>query len=379
MSDPVLLPGSTIGVFGSGQLGRMLALAARPMGYKIATYSLEADSPAGQVCDRESVGAYDDGHRVREFCAHVDVVTFEFENVPVAVAEIAADIGVPVRPSGSVLHIAQNRQREKTTLHDAGLPVTPFATVAAPADLDDAVDLLGLPLVLKTADFGYDGKGQLKVTQRDESVALWQRFGASRAIAETYVDFFCEISVVAARGLGGEFVHYGAIENVHTNHILDISVAPARISDATRADAVEITRQVLETLDVIGVMCIEFFVQRDGTLLINEIAPRPHNSGHLTIEATQCSQFEQQLRAVCGLPLGPTDLLQPAVMVNLLGDLWHNGEPDWQPILARPGCHLHLYGKGEARNGRKMGHVTVVGKSVEEALTIAQEVKLRYQ
>lgn len=374
-----LLPGSTIGVFGSGQLGRMLALAARPLGYRVATYSPEANSPTGQVADAEFVGAYDDLDSVRKFCQSVDAVTFEFENVPAAVSQVAHEVGIPVRPDGRVLHIAQNRLREKSTLHEAGLPVTPFLAVSSVEEFEAAARQLGTPLILKTASFGYDGKGQIRVEPGADFTEIWQTLGTDQAVAEAFIDFELEVSVVAARSVTGDFDAYGVIENIHRNHILDISIAPARISEQTAADAVEIAQQLFEALDVIGVLCVEFFVQSDGNLLINEIAPRPHNSGHLTIDATQCSQFEQQLRAVAGLPLGTTEFLKPVVMVNLLGDLWENSMPNWEPLLAQPGCHLHLYGKAEARPGRKMGHFTVLGDSVDNTFATATDLRERLE
>lgn len=367
-----LLPGtSTIGVFGSGQLGRMLAYAARRMGYDIATFSPEPNSPTGQIANHETVADYSDTDAVRHFIQRVDALTFEFENVPATVAEIAADIGVPVRPSGHVLHIAQNRLREKTFFANTNLPVTPFVPVTSPAELINALEKLGAPAILKTADFGYDGKGQIRISEIDEAAEAWQKLDAPRAVLEAFIDFTCEVSVVAARDVQGNFAAYNVIENQHRNHILDLSISPARIDPTIAKNAQNLTRQLFEALDVIGVLCVEFFVQPNGTLLINEIAPRPHNSGHLTIDAAITDQFEQQLRAVCGLPLGSTDLMRPAVMVNLLGDLWQNGEPNWTALAAFPTCKLHLYGKKEARAGRKMGHITALGNTIDEAIEIA--------
>ena len=368
-----IFPPSTIGVFGSGQLGRMLALAAKSMGYRIHTFSPERDSPTGQVADREVAVAYDDMDALREFVRGVDVVTFEFENVPAHVAEIAMEAGVPVRPGGHVLHTAQNRQREKSFLAATGLPVTPFAAVHTRADLTAAVAQLGAPAVLKTAAFGYDGKGQVKLDRGDaaELDAAWAAIGAQPAILEAFVPFTHEVSVVAARGVDGSFANYGVIENIHVNHILDLSIVPARVPLAVAAKAAGLAQDLMDALDVVGVLCVEYFVTAAGDVLINEIAPRPHNSGHLTINAAITSQFEQQARAVCGLPLGCTDYLRPAVMANLLGDLWQEGEPDWAAALALPGVKLHLYGKHAPRAGRKMGHITALADSVDEALDLA--------
>lgn len=370
MSQPIL-PGATIGVFGSGQLGRMLAIEARYMGYGIHTFSPRTDTPTGQVGDREVSADYEDLDAVRKFVRNVDVVTFEFENVAAQVADVANQEGVPVRPGGWVLHTAQQRSRESTFLAEAGLPVTPFAHVVSLDELRQAVATIGLPAVLKTVAFGYDGKGQALVESPEQVEAAWTEIGRQEAILEAFVDFDREVSVVAARGLDGEFVRYPTVENIHRNHILDISIAPARVPAQVDAEAGELARAVLEALDVVGVLCVEFFLTGDDRLLVNEIAPRPHNSGHLTVDAAVTSQFEQQLRAICGLPLGSTELPRPAVMVNLLGDLWQGGEPDWPALLAFPTAKLHLYGKRDARLGRKMGHVTVVADSVDEALSTA--------
>lgn len=366
MSQIIIPPGSTLGVLGSGQLGRMLALAARPMGYRVHVFSPEPDSPTGQVADVEVVGAYADIEAVRAFAQGVNVVTFEFENVPAPTAAACAEHAL-VRPAGSILHTTQNRLREKTFLANASLPIAPFLPVRSLADLNEGLRQLGLPAVLKTAAFGYDGKGQWRITNSNEAELAWATLGPQDSILEAFVDFDREASVVAARGQAGSFAHYGVIENRHHQHILDVSVAPAPLPPALAAEAVELARCVLDKLEVVGVLCVEFFLTRDGRWLINELAPRPHNSGHLTIEACVTSQFEQQVRAVCGLPLGSTDYLRPAAMANLLGDVWRSGEPDWAAACARPGVKLHLYGKREPRPGRKMGHLTALGETVEEA------------
>jgi 5-(carboxyamino)imidazole ribonucleotide synthase len=361
-----ILPGATIGVLGSGQLGRMFAFAARRMGYRVHTLSPDEDTPTGQIADVEVTAPYDDLDAVSAFARRVDIVTFEFENVPAPTAEAAASCA-PVRPSGAILHTTQQRIREKAFLKTAGLPMTPYREVHTRQDLDQAIAELGIPAVLKTAAFGYDGKGQFLIRSRDESDEAWNAIGRQEAVLEAFIDFEREISVVAARGEDGQFVHYGAIENQHSRHILDLSIAPARVLADVANEAVEITRCVLERLGVVGVLCVEFFVTRDGKLLINELAPRPHNSGHLTVDACVTSQFEQQLRAVCGLPLGSTAMHRPAAMANLLGDLWSNGEPDWRAACAYPDVKLHLYGKLEPRPARKMGHLTALNQDAEEA------------
>lgn len=361
-----ILPGSAIGVLGSGQLGRMFAMAARRMGYRVHTLSPDQDTPTGQVADVEVNAAYEDLDAVAEFARAVSVVTFEFENVPAATAA-AAERNAPVRPAGHVLHTTQHRLREKTFLSRAGLPLTPFRRVASFEDLAAAARELGLPAILKTADFGYDGKGQFRIANASELAQAWRGVGERESVLEAFVDFEREISVVAARGADGEFVHYGAIENQHRNGILNTSLAPARVPEPVVRQAVEIAREVLEKLDVTGVLCVEFFVCRDGRLLINELAPRPHNSGHFTFDANVTSQFEQQLRSVCALPLGAVTQCAPAAMANLLGDIWSGGEPNWAAAAAVPNVKLHLYGKMSPRPGRKMGHLTALAKTVEQA------------
>jgi 5-(carboxyamino)imidazole ribonucleotide synthase len=355
-----ILPGSTVGVLGSGQLGRMFAIAARRMGYRVHTFSPDNDTPTGQVSDVEITASYDDLDSVREFARNVKVVTFEFENVPATTAAAAAE-HAHVRPAGSVLHTTQNRLREKAFLASAGVPVTPFAAVNSLDDLRQAVSRQGLPAVLKTAGFGYDGKGQVKLTSEEQCAEAWVSLGSSPCVLETYVDFAKEVSVVGARGANGSFAHFGVVENEHSRHILDITSAPAVVPPRVHANAIEIARTVLEKLEVVGVLCVEFFLTHEDQLLVNELAPRPHNSGHFTIDACVTSQFEQQLRAVCGLPLGCTEQPRPAAMANLLGDLWAGGEPDWIAACAFGDVKLHLYGKLEARPGRKMGHLTALG------------------
>jgi 5-(carboxyamino)imidazole ribonucleotide synthase len=362
-----VLPGSRVGVLGSGQLGRMFALAARRMGYRVQTLSPDEDTPTGQIADIEINAPYEDLDAVCRFASAVSVVTFEFENVPAETAEAAAQCG-PVRPSGSILHTTQHRLREKTFLKQSGFPHAEFRRVGSLEGLSKAVDELGLPAILKTADFGYDGKGQYRIKTIGDLPAAWAAVGEREAVLEAFVDFDCEISVVGARTLAGEFVHYGPIENQHVNGILDISIAPARIPPRIAKEAVDIARCVLEKLDVVGVLCVEFFVRRDDKLLINELAPRPHNSGHFTVDANFTSQFEQQLRAVCLLPLGAVGQHTPAAMANILGDLWNGGEPKWERALEIPNVKLHLYGKVEPRPGRKMGHLTALAPTVQQAL-----------
>ena len=373
MNQPIL-PGATLGMLGSGQLGRMFAIAARRLGYRVHVFSPDSDTPTGQVADVEIRADYRDLDRVAEFARSVSVVSFEFENVPAETADVCLKYG-PVRPAGSVLFTSQNRLREKTFLRDAGLPVTPFVAVRSVEELTSAFKLSGVPGVLKTADWGYDGKGQVVVRSVDDAAHAWSTLNVPQAILETFIDFECELSVVAARGLDGQFVSYGPMGNSHSHHILDISVCPALIPATIANEAVEITRAVLEKMDVVGVMCVEFFLTKSGQLLINETAPRPHNSGHLTIDAHVTCQFEQQVRAICGLPLGSSELRSPSAMANLLGDVWDGEEPDWVSALSHPQLKLHLYGKQEARAGRKMGHLTVLAASVDEAEKTARAAR----
>lgn len=370
----VVLPNSTIGVFGSGQLGRMFAIEARKMGYRVHTFSPESGTPTGQVADIETSASYDDLYEVRTFAQSVDVVTFEFENVPSACVEAAAEF-VDVFPKGEILHTTQNRLREKTFLSGGGFPVTPFRHIRTIQDLRTAVDELGTPCVLKTAGFGYDGKGQSKIKTADDIDTAFAALNGSDAVLEAFVDFEKEVSVVCARDQNGNFAHYGVIENEHADHILDVSFAPAIVSESVFDQAIDIARSVAETLDYVGTLCVELFLTRDGSVLINELAPRPHNSGHLTFDACVTSQFEQQLRAVCGLPLGSTEFYRPTAMANLLGDVWKNSEPNWANALAHPNVKIHLYGKAEPRSGRKMGHITVMADSAREASELVRNAR----
>ena len=362
----VIGPGAALGVLGSGQLGRMFAIAARRMGYRVHTFSPEEDSPTGQVADLEVTAPYDDFDALRTFAGGVDVVTFEFENVPIEAVD-AIEALAPVRPSGVALHTAQERAREKTFLADRGIPTAPFARAATLDELWDAVARVGTPAVIKTAAFGYDGKGQHKVTTPADIEHIWTAIGHQEAVIEKFVSLQAEISVVAARGVTGEVVEYVPFENRHRNHILDVTTVPAAIPPAIAAQAAEIVRDILHELQYVGVLCVEFFLSTDGELLVNELAPRPHNSGHLTIDAALTSQFEQQVRAICGLPLGSPEIPRPAAMANLLGELWVDGEPNWAAACRFTDVKLHLYGKTDPRPGRKMGHLTAVARTVEEA------------
>jgi 5-(carboxyamino)imidazole ribonucleotide synthase len=366
LGERVVMPGGTVGVMGSGQLGRMLAIAARRMGYRVHTFSPERDTPTGQVADREVTASYGDEGAVREFARGVDVLTFEFENIPVESVQWASEHCV-VRPAGAVLHVCQHRLREKEFLRGAALPLAPFEAVQSAEQLRAAAGRLGLPAVLKTAAFGYDGKGQRKLVPGCDLEAAWAAMQGQPSVLEAWIPFEREVSVIVARGVDGISRTYPVCENVHTHHILDVTLVPARISSAVSAEAERLAQRVAEALGLVGVLAVEMFLLPDGQLLINELAPRPHNSGHFSFDACVTSQFEQQLRAVCGLPLGSTELLRPVAMANLLGDVWERGEPDWAGACALPEVKLHLYGKAEPRPGRKMGHLVAFGSSVEEA------------
>jgi 5-(carboxyamino)imidazole ribonucleotide synthase len=353
----------------------MFAISARRMGYRVHTYSPDRDTPTGQIADVEVDAPYEDLDRVREFASAVDAVTFEFENVPAPTAEAAAACTL-VRPAGEVLHTTQHRLREKNFLRHNGFPVTRFEPIVHDGDLSRVVPEFG-PAILKTAGFGYDGKGQYRVTNLAEAEAAWNAMGRQEAVLEAVVDFDAELSVVGVRGADGDCGFFKPSCNQHVSGILDVSYSPAPFGAGVEKEALDITRGILEKLDVTGVLCVEFFLSRSGKLLINELAPRPHNSGHLTIDACVTSQFEQQLRSVCGLPLGSTEMLRPAAMANLLGDVWNGGEPKWSSALALPDVKLHLYGKLDARPGRKMGHLTATAQTASGAEALVREARSR--
>ncbi len=370
----VILPGRTFGILGGGQLGRMFAMAAQHMGYKVIAYCPEADCPVSQVCMKTICAPFEDTDSLVTFARQVDVVTLEFENIPAQALE-KIQSQVDVRPGASVLHICQNRLREKSYLADHKFPVVPFEKVTGADELKSALKRLGLPAVLKTAGFGYDGKGQKVLDSELEAESAWQTFGGQTAIVEQFVRFNQEISVIGARNASGDFVVYGPIQNEHRHHILDLSFAPASVTWTLAEEAIDITRSLMESLDVVGLLCVEFFVTPQETLLINELAPRPHNSGHLSIEACPVSQFEQQVRAIAGLPLGKTEPECGAAMANLLGDLFQAGEPDWVSAVSIPNVHLHLYGKRQSRPGRKMGHLTALARWADEALATVKSAR----
>lgn len=369
----VLAPGATIGMLGGGQLGRMFSIAAQQMGYRVVGFTPEPDSPISHVTGETFCAAYEDNEALQRFADAVDVVTIEFENIPSDTANFLAQLK-PVRPNPNVLHITQNRLREKTFLKEQGFACTPFVHVKDFKQLEDAIDTLGVPAVLKTTGFGYDGKGQRLVRSLEAVEDAWKSLAATELIVEEFVPFEMELSVIGARSISGEFKAYGPIENQHKNHILDTSTVPAPISLAVAEEAIEKTRALMEKLDVVGLLCVEYFLAMDDVLLINELAPRPHNSGHYTIEACPTSQFEQHVRAITGLPLGKTHVDDAACMGNLLGEVWNEGPPNFSAALKND-VHLHLYGKRDARPGRKMGHITALSRWPEDARTLVRTAR----
>lgn len=374
MPSAPLDPGSTIGIVGGGQLGRMLAQVARQHGYGVAVFTGGGSgSPAGVLADHEFSGSFDDADEVAAFLEMVDVLTWEFENVDVALADAAEAAGVPVRPSGSIIAAAQDRNLEKQALTAAGVRVAAWRGAETATELENAVAELGLPVIAKTARFGYDGKGQVRIDDPADVAGAWEKLGGARLVVESVISFDRELSVVVARSVDGTVVDHGAMENTHINHIIDTTVVPAMVDDATAEAARKTAHLVAEGLGLVGVLCVELFDTADG-IIVNEIAPRPHNSGHCTIEAAAAGQFEQQLRAVTGMPLGDGSC-QPAAMAQILGDLWAAGEPDWSAMLDQRDVHLHLYGKSEARPGRKMGHLTCVSDDPAHALQRVLEAR----
>ncbi len=346
----------------------MSALAARRLGYKIAVLDPDAECPAASIADSFVHAPYDDLHAVERLAQAADVVTVEFENIPVSALATAAE-ATAVSPSPDILGICQNRAREKKFLKASGFPHTPFEVVSSRDELDAALARIGVPAVLKTATFGYDGRGQIKLTSLEPSAlsAAWEAIAAPEAVVEAWVDFTAELSVICARNSRGQVVVYPVFENHHVNHILDVTLAPAQLESGVARDASSLALDIAEKLRLEGILAVEMFLVREGRPIVNELAPRPHNSGHLTLDAAVTSQFEQHVRAACGLPLGSCRLLSPAAMLNLLGDLWTPDPPDWDRVLAHPDAKLHLYGKTAPKRGRKMGHLTVVASTVSEA------------
>jgi 5-(carboxyamino)imidazole ribonucleotide synthase len=345
--------GSTIGMLGAGQLGRMTAMAAAPLGYELHVFTPKAESPTAQVCSKVTVADWDDKEALADFAKSVDVITYEWENIPVDTLEYLENFG-DVFPSPHILKIAQDRLAEKRFVNDAGVPTAPFAEVETFDELKEAVDDIGTPCVVKSARFGYDGKGQATIETPDDLEEAWRTIGERRAIVEGFVDYVCEMSVIIARSPSGQLAVYDPVLNHHVDHVLDTTEAPSPADAALCERAVDIARTLGEAFDLVGILAVELFLTRDDELLVNEVAPRPHNSGHWTIDACHTSQFEQFVRAVCDLPLGSPKRHSDAVMKNLLGPIGDR----WLEALEDPEANLHLYGKTEAYPGRKMGHVT---------------------
>ncbi len=371
MNSPApLLPGSTLGVLGGGQLGRMLAIVARRMGYRIVAWTDGPDAGPADLADEVVAEAFSSPEALAAFLAKAEAATVEFENIPQSLLDAVAE-RIPLLPGAASVAVCQHREREKRFLERAGLPRVRFSVVSDPSELRTA--LATLPEsggILKTAEFGYDGKGQLAVSADSDPDSVWTGFAGSRAVLEERIDLAAELSVLVVRDRRGGMLAYDPVENFHRDHILDLSLAPARLEPRILDEARSIALAAAEALDYRGILAVEFFLAGDGQLLVNEMAPRPHNSGHHTIDACDTSQFEQQLRVLCGLAPGSTRLHSPAAMLNLLGDVWiaAGGCPDWASVAALPGAHLHLYGKHEARRGRKMGHLTFTAPSLGEAL-----------
>lgn len=350
-----IAPSSTIGILGGGQLGRMLASAAATLGYKTHIYCPDKHSPAFDVASEFTIASYEDTLALRDFMQKVDVVTFEFENIPHDSLQILQET-IPVCPTPDLLKISQNRLREKNFINAHEIPTTNYHRVTSADELDRAVDKIGLPAILKTTEMGYDGKGQARIKNAAEAQAAWAELGKVECVLESVVDFEMEISVIVARGRNGQQASYTPVQNIHKNHILDKTIAPADISKVLSKKAQQYALTLARAADLKGLLAVEMFVAKDGELLVNELAPRPHNSGHWTMDACVTGQFEQHIRAICNLPLGGTERICDAVMHNLIGD----DVEHWQDHLKNPHAKLHLYGKHEARTGRKMGHVTIL-------------------
>jgi 5-(carboxyamino)imidazole ribonucleotide synthase len=370
----MILPGATVGVVGGGQLGRMFTLQARTMGYGVVVLDPDPTSPAGAVANRQIRAPYDDERALADLSASCAAITTEFENVPAAALDVLARTSL-VRPPVETVATAQDRIAEKSFLQRHGIPTARFHPVRDPGELTRAMAEIGAPALLKTSRFGYDGKGQATVDNEREAIEAFTRFGEVPCVLEERLVLDKELSVVLARGADGDMAPFPVGENCHCNGILETTVVPARVPGALTREAAELATGLAEEMEYVGVLGVELFVAKGGKLLVNEMAPRPHNSGHYTMDACSADQFEQQLRALCGLPLAKPWLLSPVAMINLLGDLWATGDPRWEEALKRPGVRLHLYGKAEARPGRKMGHLNCLAPHPDRALALALETR----
>ena len=369
----MIRPGATLGLLGGGQLGRMFTVAARTLGYRVTVLDPDAHAPAAEFATGHLAAPYNDPAALDELARTCAAVTTEFENAPADALDAIAARTV-VRPAGASVAIAQDRRREKAFFATGGFPIGPWARIDWPADFDAALAAVPLPALLKTARMGYDGKGQARIASRADLEAAFAAWKNVPCVLEQLLALEREVSVVLARSGDGAVAAFPVAENRHARGILDVTIAPARVHASLAAEATALAGRLARSLEYVGVLAVEMFVV-EGRLLLNEIAPRPHNSGHYTIDACRTSQFEQQVRVLCGLPLGDPSQHTPAVMVNLLGDIWGTGEPDWEAVLSHPGAHLHLYGKREARPGRKMGHVTVCEASPEGTLASALAIR----
>ena len=368
-----LLPGATVGVVGGGQLGRYFVLEARRLGYCTWVLDPDINAPAMQLADQCLVAAYNDEDALKQLGQECDAVTVEFENVPAQSLELL-DTLCRVSPSADSIRVAQDRDLEKKTALMHGLSPVPYAAILSANDIPAAVASVAFPAILKTTRLGYDGKGQHVCHNEQELLLAFNAVGQAECVLEQRIDLLAEVSVVLARRSDGETAIFPLSRNVHVGGILSTSTVPSGFDNVVLSKAENLAKQLADGLNYIGILAVEFFIDRSGNILFNEMAPRPHNSGHYTLDATVTSQFEQQLRVLCNLPLGDTKLLTPVTMINLLGDVWEAGEPDWVSIFNVPGAHLHLYGKSEARAGRKMGHINCLAETSEQSLIGAQQI-----
>ena len=370
----MILPGATLGMLGGGQLGRMFTVAARTMGYRVIVLDPDPHSPAGRIADRHLNANFLDGGALHELSSGCVAITTEFENVPSDTLDILAKTCF-VRPSSNALSITQDRINEKIFLQTHGIPTNRFVPVSTEEEITSAFKLIGSPAILKRSRLGYDGKGQWKASSAAEALAAFRNMDSAPCVLEELLRFKCEISVVLARDVHGQIASYPTAENIHTNSILDTTIVPARVTPTISSKAQKIAHTIAEKLNYHGVLAVEMFVMKDGRVLVNEIAPRPHNSGHYTLDACVTNQFEQQVRTLCGLPPGDTRLLSPVVMINLLGDIWGKTQPAWEKLFEHPNVKLHLYGKSVPRPGRKMGHYNVLDKNITKALNLGKLIK----
>jgi 5-(carboxyamino)imidazole ribonucleotide synthase len=368
----MILPGSTLGMLGGGQLGRMFTTAAQTMGYNVIVLDPDANSPAGIIADQHICAKYTDEIALQQLAELCDAVTTEFENIPATTLSFL-EAQTVVHPSSQALAITQNRIVEKQFIASLGIPVAPFAAIRSISDIDAIADSFQLPAILKVANFGYDGKGQVVCETIEAVRQAFQALGEVECVLEQRIHLEREVSTVLARGQSGNITNFPVAENVHINGILHATTVPSSLPVQQAQTAIQMADKIAEGLGYVGIMAVEFFISQEGDVIANEIAPRPHNSGHFTLDACETSQFEQQVRMLCGLPSGNCELKSPVVMINILGDIWGSSVPHWDTLLSRPNNKLHLYGKKEARPGRKMGHFNVLATNIEQAATIATQ------